>query len=91
MTGYALVLDGLAVVEWGEGDRERAMTIAGAATEIRNVQGIGLADINGQTARFYPEDLLDDPELAEAYAKGQQLTVDQAIALALHEDDGEAG
>ena len=46
VTGYALVLDGLAVVEWGEGDRRRAMTIAGAATEIRNVQGIGLADIN---------------------------------------------
>ncbi len=91
VTGYALVLDGLAVVDWGEGDRVRAMTIAGAATEIRNVQGVGLADINRQTAQFYPEDLLDDPELAEAYAEGRKLTVDQAIALALHEDEAQAG
>jgi tetratricopeptide (TPR) repeat protein len=87
VTGYALVLDGLAVVDWGEGDRERAMRIAGAATEIRNVQEIGLADINRQTAQFYPEDMLDDPVLAEAYAQGRLLTVDQAISLALHEDE----
>jgi predicted ATPase/class 3 adenylate cyclase len=91
VTGYALVLDGLAVVEWGEGDRRRAMTIAGAATELRNVQGVGLADINRATEGFYPEQLLGDPELAEAYAKGQLLTIDQAIALALHTDDGEPG
>ncbi|HEY8179786.1 MAG TPA: hypothetical protein VIH33_05240, partial [Candidatus Limnocylindria bacterium] len=91
VTGYALVLDGFAVVEYGEGDPQRAMRIAGAATELRNLQDIGLADINRQTAQFYPEQMLDDPELAEAYAQGRQLTVDQAIALALHEDDSEAG
>ena len=90
VTGYALVLDGLAVVDWGEGDRLRAMRIAGAATEIRNVQEIGLADINRQTSQFFPEDMLDDPELAAAYAQGRTLTVDQAIVLALHEDETEA-
>ena len=58
MTGYALVLDGLAVVDWGEGDRERAMKVAGAAAEITNVQGMGLAEINRQTSQFYPEDML---------------------------------
>jgi len=91
VTGYALVLDGIAVVDWGEGDRQRAMRIAGAATAIRNVQEIGLADINRQTAQFYPERMLDDPELAAAYAEGQTLTVDQAIALALREDESPAG
>ena len=91
MTGYALVLDGIAVVEWGLGDRDRAMKIAGAAAEITNVQGMGLAQINRQTSQFYPEDMLSEQELAEAYAQGRQLTADQAIALALHEDDAAAG
>ncbi|HEY8178320.1 MAG TPA: AAA family ATPase [Candidatus Limnocylindria bacterium] len=91
VTGYALVLDGIAVVDWGEGDRQRAMRIAGAATEIRSVQEIGLADINRQTAQFYPERMLDDPELAAAYAEGRMLTVDQAIALALREDESQVG
>jgi len=91
MTGYALVLDGLAVVDWGEGDRERAMKIAGAAAEITNVQGMGLAEINRQTSQFYPEDMLSEQELADSYAAGRKLTVEQAIALALHEDVDEAG
>ena len=84
MTGYALVLDGLAVLEWGLGDRQRAMQIAGAAAEIQNVQGLGLAEINRQTSQFYPEDMLSEQELADAYAEGRKLTVDEAIALALH-------
>ena len=54
------------------------------------MQEIGLADINRQTSQFFPEDMLDDPELAEAYAQGRTLTVDQAIVLALHEDEAEA-
>jgi predicted ATPase/class 3 adenylate cyclase len=91
LTGYALVLDGLAVVEWGEGDRTRAMKIAGAAAEIQNVQGVGLAEINRQTSQFYPEDMLAEAELADAYAEGRQLTAEQAIALALHENRSEAG
>jgi tetratricopeptide (TPR) repeat protein len=86
MTGYALVLDGLAVVEWGEGDRTRAMKIAGAAAEIQNVQGMGLAEINRQTSQFYPEDMLTEQDMADAYAEGRRLTAEQAIALALHED-----
>jgi tetratricopeptide (TPR) repeat protein len=86
MTGYALVLDGIAAVEWGEGDRERAMMIAGAAAEITVVQGMGLAEINRQTSQFYPEDMLTERELSDAYMRGRQLTPEQAIALALHQD-----
>jgi predicted ATPase/class 3 adenylate cyclase len=89
ITGYALVLDGLAVLEWGLGDRQRAMQIAGAAAEIQNVQSLGLAEINRQTSQFYPEDMLSEQELASAYAEGRQLTVDQAIALALHVEPAE--
>jgi predicted ATPase len=87
LTGYALVLDGIAVLEWGLGDRTRAMMIAGAAAEITKVQGMGLAEINRQTSQFYPEDMLAEQELAEAYAEGRKLTIEQAIGLALHREE----
>jgi tetratricopeptide (TPR) repeat protein len=87
MTGYALVLDGIAAVLWAQGDRERAMMIAGAAAEITIVQGMGLAEINRQTSQFYPEDMLSQRELSEAYARGRQLSSDEAIGLALQQDD----
>ena len=77
----------MAVVEWGRGDRDRAMKIAGAVAEIQNVQGMGLAEINRQTSQFYPEDMLSEQDLADAYAAGRKLTVEQAIALAMHEDE----
>jgi predicted ATPase/class 3 adenylate cyclase len=87
MTGYALVLDGIAAVEWGAGDRQRAMMIAGAAAQITMVQGMGLAEINRQTSQFYPEDMLSEQQLSDAYARGRQLTAEEGIALALHQED----
>jgi predicted ATPase/class 3 adenylate cyclase len=91
MTGYALVLDGLAAVEWGEGDRDRAMRIAGAAFEIQNVQGMGLAEINRQTTQFFPEEMLPQGDLSAAYEEGRKLSAEEAIALALHQDGPEGG
>jgi tetratricopeptide (TPR) repeat protein len=91
MTGYALVLDGLAAVEWGEGDRDRAMKIAGAAFEIQNVQGMGLAEINRQTTQFFPEEMLPQGDLSAAYEEGRKLSAEEAIALALHQDGPEGG
>ncbi|HEX5579522.1 MAG TPA: adenylate/guanylate cyclase domain-containing protein [Candidatus Limnocylindria bacterium] len=87
MTGYALVLDGIAAVEWAAGDRERAMMVAGAAAQITMVQGMGLAEINRQTSQFYPEEMLSQRDLSDAYARGRQLTAEQGIALALHQED----
>jgi predicted ATPase/class 3 adenylate cyclase len=92
LTGYALVLDGLAVLEWNEGDHERAMKIAGAAAEIQDLQKVGLAEVNRRNGGFFPEEMLGDPgALADAYAEGRKLSVEQAIALALHQDEGGPG
>jgi hypothetical protein len=63
------------------------MMIAGAAAEITKVQGMGLAEVNRQTSQFYPEDMLAEQELADAYAEGRKLTIDQAVALALHREE----
>ena len=34
--------------------------------------------------------MLSEQDMAEAYARGRNLTVDEAIALALHQDDAPA-
>ena len=36
-----------------------------------------------QYAQFFPADLLSEAPLAEAYAEGQRLSLDEAVALAL--------
>jgi hypothetical protein len=87
VTGYALVLDGIAALEWREGNRERAMQLTGAASAIHDVRGIGLAQINRDASHFFPDDLLDDPELAAAAEEGKKLTLEQALALALRQDE----
>jgi predicted ATPase/class 3 adenylate cyclase len=86
LTGYALVLDGFAALEWTHGDHELAMRIAGAASELENVAGVGLAEVNRKFAGFYPDRNLADPSLAAAFAEGKQLDVDAAIALALRHE-----
>jgi predicted ATPase/class 3 adenylate cyclase len=86
VSGYALVLDGFAAIEWLAGDRDRAMRIAGAASAIQDVSGVGLAQRNREYAQFFPQDLLSEAPLAEAYAAGKQLSTEQGIALALQQD-----
>jgi predicted ATPase/class 3 adenylate cyclase len=88
LTGYALVLDGFAAIEWGSGDRDRAMKIAGAAAALQDVAGVGLAQRNREVEQFFPQDLVSEAVLADAYAVGQSLTKEDAVRLALHEDDG---
>jgi predicted ATPase/class 3 adenylate cyclase len=86
ISGYALILDGFATLEWRDGDRDRAMTIAGAAAALQDFSGVGLAQRNREVTEFFPQDLLNEAPLAEAYAEGQKLSPDAAINLALHRD-----
>jgi hypothetical protein len=82
LSGYALVLDGFASVAWLAGEKDRAMRIAGAAAAIQDVSGVGLAQRTRQYAQFFPADLLSEAPLAEAYAEGQRLSLEEAVALA---------
>jgi hypothetical protein len=63
------------------------MQIAGASAAVQDVSGVGLAEVNRKFAQFFPEANLVDPRLAQAYAAGKRMTVDQAISLALHRDE----
>jgi predicted ATPase/class 3 adenylate cyclase len=82
-SGYAMIFDAFAALFWTEGDVTRAIRLAGYASATEASTGAGLARINRESADFYPATLTTDAELAVAFAEGQQMTVEQATALAL--------
>ena len=85
-SGYALIFDAFAALYFTEGDVERAVRLAGISDATERSTGTGLANMNRDFAGFYPRTLIADPATAAAYAEGQQLTVEQATALALRRD-----
>jgi predicted ATPase/class 3 adenylate cyclase len=82
-SGYALIFDAFAALYFTEGDVERAVRLAGYADATERSTGTGLAKMNRDFAGFYPRALIADPATAAKYAEGQQLTVEQATALAV--------
>jgi predicted ATPase/class 3 adenylate cyclase len=85
VTGYTLVLDGLAVVANRDGDRDRAARLLGAVAALERSSGTGLAPWNRGVLEFDAEALLADPSLDAAYRWGQGLDAEQAVAYALDE------
>ncbi len=82
LSGYALVLDGLAAVAFDEGRHAHAMQVAGGADAIQRQGGAHLARRNREWAGFYPERLLGDPELAAAWEQGRAMALDELLDLA---------
>ncbi|HEX6655517.1 MAG TPA: tetratricopeptide repeat protein, partial [Candidatus Limnocylindria bacterium] len=86
VTGYALVLDGIAALHWRAGNEDLAMLLAGAAAQITDVGGIGLAKVNREAAQFFPEELFQRSELAGAFQEGRNTPIADALRLALEEE-----
>lgn len=86
VTGYALVFDAFAAAAHFEGDTVRAMRLAGYAAATEKLAGTGLGALNRGYAGFFPEQLMDTPEYAAAYAEGQQMDLERAIRLARREE-----
>jgi hypothetical protein len=84
-SGYALLFDGFATLEWANGNVALALQLAGFAAATERSTGTGLAQLNREFAGFYPATLVDDPANAAAFAEGQHLDLAQATALALHQ------
>jgi tetratricopeptide (TPR) repeat protein len=91
VSGYALCLHGLAVLEWVEGRRSEAVRLAGAAGAVARSSGVNLAESTSRRwlAYFgYAEDELEkagsgqDPELVRAWQQGSALSLDEALAEA---------
>ena len=82
ISGYTLVLDAVAVLALHEGDRDRAARLSGAVASLERTSGTGLNQWNRDVLQFRPAELKADPSLAEAWAAGERMTADQAVAFA---------
>jgi len=83
LSGYALVLDGMAALAFDEGHRPHAMRLAGGADAIQQQGGAHLAKLNRQWAGFHPEQLLSDPELSAAWDGGRAMELTVLLDLAM--------
>ena len=83
VTGYALVLDSLAIAAVRAGDRERAARISGAVSRLERDSGTGLNSWNREILDFDPAELHADPALADAWAEGEAFSRDEAVAYAM--------
>ena len=82
MTGFALVLDGLAINALNAGDPERAARLSGFVASLEARTGTGLNPLNRLVLGFDPSVLRDDPAAAAAWADGERLSTADAIAYA---------
>jgi predicted ATPase len=84
VSGYTLVLDGLCAVALFAGDRQRAAKIGGAVATLERTTGTGLNASNREFSGAYdPAPLRTDPDTAAAWAEGERLTIDEAVAFAM--------
>ncbi len=82
-SGYTLVLDGFALLALRNGDRQRAAVLSGAVARLERETGTGLNLWNRGVLGFVPDELRDDPAVADDWRRGEQLTTDEAVAFAL--------
>jgi hypothetical protein len=62
------------------------MRLAGYASATERLAGGGLGALNRTYAGFFPEQLMETPEYAAAYAEGQQMDLERAIRLARRQE-----
>ncbi|MDQ3932008.1 MAG: hypothetical protein M3252_04120, partial [Actinomycetota bacterium] len=87
-TGVTFQLEQLARLEANRGSSERAARLAGAARALRAASGTGLTASYGGDLRqehVTRDDVVHDDATAEAWAQGQAMTRQQAVAYALAE------
>jgi predicted ATPase len=83
VTGIVVLLDDAASVAKLRGDSQRALTLAGAAAVQQAASGATLASvINVNEGRAW-QDTIATPEEQRAWAEGQAMSADQAVAYAL--------
>ncbi len=83
ISGYVLVLDGLAAEAFRLNHRQRAARIAAAVATLQQASGTGLTAANRELIGFSHDPLRADPLLAEAWAEGERLSAAQAVAYAM--------
>jgi non-specific serine/threonine protein kinase len=89
LSGYTLVLDAFAVLAVRDGDRVRAARLTGVVGELEKSSGTALNPWNRGVLEFDPDDLRNDPSLADDLATGAAMSVEEAVAYALDEEAAE--
>jgi predicted ATPase/class 3 adenylate cyclase len=87
VSGYVLVLDGLAFVALQAGDPERAARISGAVSVLERRTGTGLNPPNRAVLGFDPSELRTDA-LSAPWAEGEAMSPNEVIAYALEAPAG---
>jgi predicted ATPase/class 3 adenylate cyclase len=82
MSGFAIVLDGLAINAQRAGDHQRAARLSGVVANLEAKTGTGLNPHNRLFFGFDPTALRDDPDTAAAWAEGEGLSTADAVAYA---------
>jgi predicted ATPase/class 3 adenylate cyclase len=87
MSGIAFALDDLATLEIGLGRLERAIVLTGAAETIRKTLGgaAPTALVTVPKARERATGTLDDDMIEAAWARGQSMALEEALAFAFEE------
>jgi predicted ATPase/class 3 adenylate cyclase len=83
VSGYVLVLDGLAAEAYRLGDLERSARLAAAVARLQETTGTGLTPANRELVGFTHEPLIADPALAGAWAEGARLSATDAVAYGM--------
>jgi predicted ATPase/class 3 adenylate cyclase len=83
LSGYALVLDGLAAEAYLAGDLPRSARLVGAVTALQQMSGTGLTPANRELIGFSHEPILDDPALSEFVTEGSRMSAAEAVAYGL--------
>ncbi|MBI4213361.1 MAG: adenylate/guanylate cyclase domain-containing protein [Chloroflexi bacterium] len=83
-SGVVLSLDDFAQLALETGDRMRAIRLSGAATALERRSGAKLASVsNRRIGTGRPSDNLSGEEEARAFAEGQRMSLEDAVAYAL--------
>lgn len=82
ISGVIILLDDASDIELLEGNRELGIRLAAAAAAHQVASGAGLQNVlNIEEGRIRREDLSDEAD-QRAWAEGEAMTIDQAVALA---------
>jgi predicted ATPase/class 3 adenylate cyclase len=83
VSGITLQLDNLSVIARNDGDPVRATRLAAAAVALQTSTGTGLGGLLSQREGRSGREGLTEAAAATAWAEGQALTLEEAIAYAL--------
>jgi len=85
VSGFTLVLDAFAALASNMGDVQRAALLSGAVATLERQSGTGLNPSNRTIVGFDPAPLRTNPDSAAAWAHGERMSAQEAVAFALSE------